>query len=131
MKQLHVTLSTVFLLLASSPAYASYTDGFFGLIVLFYGFPVMAVGLLVTLVLCATPLFKAGKFYNGYIVFWVSASAIAALITSSMSMQGSDDFSPLLIVIGLAIYAAIVLLPAFLQRRWAKSQADKEATTVE
>jgi len=99
--------------------------------VLFYGFPVMAGGLLVSLVLCATPLFKAGKFYNGYIIFWVSTSAIAALITSSMSMQGSDNFSPLLIIVGLAIYAAIILLPAFLQRRWAKSQEDKAATTVE
>ena len=128
LKSLLVNLTGICLVPLSSPALASYTDGFFGLIVLFYSVPVMVIGLIISTVFIAFSAFKKPRVFKAYVAFWVMGALAATLVTSAMSMEGGDRFSPILIFIGFSIIVLIILSPAIVSYRLNKrDELDEES----
>jgi O-antigen/teichoic acid export membrane protein len=124
-----VMLAGILLSLQANPALASYSDGFFGLVILFYSVPVMVIGLVLSSVFTAFSAFKKPKVFKGYVGVWVAVATVATLVASSMSIEGSDGASPVLIFIGFAIYLLIILSPAIVQYRLSKrEQAEQDST---
>ena len=103
----------ILLLLISNDSYASYSNGFFGMIVLYFTFPMPIIGLIFSLV--NKKKFNDDNYYFNYKAFWIILS-ILIYMTSIMIFGGEDPTSFLLLFFGLAVYNIIIFIPAIIHR---------------
>jgi hypothetical protein len=102
-------------ILIPSISYASYSNGFFGMIILYFTFPMPVIGLIFSFVFASKNKFIEDSFYFNYKVFWMILSFVIFMF-SVVAFGGDDPASFLIIFIGLIIYNLIIFIPAFVQR---------------
>jgi len=110
------------ILLGPVPAHASYSDGFFGIIMVGAGFLVWLVGMLMGLGLAAWKKFENETIYQAWIYTWVTLALVSFVILSARSFEGSDSISPLIILVAWAVYLALLIWPAVAQHKKYKNR---------
>jgi len=101
-------------------AFASYRDGFFAFGIMVVATPILLLGLFITLHYRKKKWFYDRSFTIFYSTLWLIFFAITIGVTSSASIDGSDDLSPVIIFWGLSIYYLFIVSPAMLQYRHSK-----------
>lgn len=104
------------------PAHASYSDGFFAIIMVGAGLPVWLVGMLMGLGLAAWKKFENETIYQAWIYTWVTLALVSFCILSARSFEGSDAISPLIILVAWAVYLALLIWPAVAQHKNTKTE---------
>ena len=111
-------------LMVSAPALASYKDGFFALVIIFFSLPVIVIGITIMIFMVSTEKFKQIKTYRAYRNTWITILTVSGIGLSIMALDG-DPTSSVAIAICWVIYGLILILPATIQsKRKRDSRAD-------
>ncbi len=103
-------------LFVSSPALASYKDGFFALVIIFFSLPVVVIGITIMFFMVSTEKFKQLKTYQAYRNTWMTLLVVSGIGLFMMAFDG-DPTSSIAIVICWIIYGLILILPATIQSK--------------
>lgn len=95
----------------SSPAWASYSDGFATLMLLYFGAMVGAVAVVVSLVLCCFGVFRHKKAFRAYVLLMSTGAGFIALI-ACFDRRGVAFLIAILLVL---VLLSIVVAPASIQ----------------
>ena len=119
---------TLLLCFFSGVARASYSDGFFAIIMIAYALPFCLLGFIIEIILLNKKKFNSNKFWRLYWIIWVILGAVSFIALSLDSLSGSDELSPWILLFAWGIYLTVLIVPAGIQNYKANHSTNTQAS---